>query len=345
MTVVDLFPDADQQQFLDMTRQALEQDFPLADLCRHGDLKDVSDRRWALAASLAWPACGLPSDIGGAGFNAADEALLFRELGRSLVTPAVMASLWAGLIILPHDPDIASQFASGVRRAALAFSAAAARGEEHSLMILEGEQATDVVWYSATEGLALVPYALIREAQAAQCIDPTLSLTKGVLQAGTDACRAAPSLGIRAQLHLSAQLVGLAEAARDMAVAHAKLREQFGQPIGAFQAIAHHCVDMELRAQAALSQLLFAAIACRDTRHDAAFQTRCALLVAADAAFRNATMNIRILGGMGYSEESGAHLYLKRSVVLRTLAGLDAGFSADLRGQPDIFEAGRAGDD
>jgi len=349
MTTVDLFPDGDQQRVLDMTRYALEADFPLAELCRQSDLKEVSERRWALSSFLAWPACGLPAEVGGADFNAADEALLFRELGGFLVSPAVMASLLAGLITLPHAVVAASQFASGERRAGLAFAAACEPDHSaRSLFLLESGQATDFVWLSLSKGLFLLPRALITNIQPAQSLDPTLTLAKGSFAgdlSDADIYSGTPELGTRAQLHIAAQLVGIAGAARDMAVGHAKLREQFGQPIGAFQAVAHHCVDMELRAQAALSQMLFAAIACRDAHCDVAFQVRSALIVAADAAFRNATLNIRILGGMGYSEESGAHLYLKRSIVLRALAGVEASSRTNLSSGPERSAAKTADND
>jgi hypothetical protein len=125
----------------------------------------------------------------------------------------------------------------------------------------------------------------------------------------------------RAELLVAAQLTGMAEAARDMAAGYAKLRVQFGKPIGSFQSVAHHCADMALRAEAATSQLYFAAIAERDGRADATHQVAAALLVAGDAAFQNATLNIRVHGGIGFTAECDAHNFLKRTVLYRAITG------------------------
>jgi alkylation response protein AidB-like acyl-CoA dehydrogenase len=110
-----------------------------------------------------------------------------------------------------------------------------------------------------------------------------------------------------------------------MAVAYAGVREQFGRPIGTFQAIKHHCANMVVAARCARDQTNFAAVAFDDERPDAALQVECALLVAGSAALDNAGKNIQIHGGMGFSDEADPHLFLKRAQLLLALAGgLDA---------------------
>jgi alkylation response protein AidB-like acyl-CoA dehydrogenase len=326
VTSVDLHPDDEQLQVVDATRQILRNGFPLAILARAEGRRVELERRWKLALAAGWTGVSLPAQIGGSALGPAEEVLVFRELGRALVTPCVLASLLAAQTVAGDDPVLAAAFVSGEQRVALGFATGASGGAIGPVSVLDLEGATELVCFARDGGVVLLPHDTVTLPRAAECIDPTLMLTHGELKpapAGA-AKRLPPDLTHRASLLISAQLVGLAEAARDMALEHAKLREQFGQPIGAFQAVAHHCVDMELRAQAALAQLSFAAIACRDGRGDAPFQIRAAGHVANDAAFRNATMNIRILGGMGYSEESGAHLYLKRALVLRALLGDEA---------------------
>jgi alkylation response protein AidB-like acyl-CoA dehydrogenase len=78
---------------------------------------------------------------------------------------------------------------------------------------------------------------------------------------------------------------------------------------------------MALRSEAASSQLYFAAIALRDGAPDADFHVAAACSYAMDAAFANATVAIQIHGGVGFAAESGLHLFLKRVVMLRHLAG------------------------
>jgi hypothetical protein len=126
-------------------------------------------------------------------------------------------------------------------------------------------------------------------------------------------------LPYRAGLLICAQLVGIAEAAKDLAVAYAKVREQFGQPIGAFQAIKHACAEMAVQCEVAYAQTFFAGLSAGGGLPDAGFQYAAAGLLAADAALRNARMGIQIHGGVGFTSDCLAHRYLKRAHLLKWL--------------------------
>ncbi|QIB66846.1 acyl-CoA dehydrogenase family protein [Kineobactrum salinum] len=119
----------------------------------------------------------------------------------------------------------------------------------------------------------------------------------------------------------AAALAGIAQRGLEMAVDYAKLREQFGRPIGSFQAIKHHCATMAISAQRSRDQVLFAATAIDEGREDAMLQTDCALLVAARAATANAALNIQIHGGIGFSAEADPHLLVKRTQALIAITG------------------------
>jgi alkylation response protein AidB-like acyl-CoA dehydrogenase len=126
---------------------------------------------------------------------------------------------------------------------------------------------------------------------------------------------------LRLRLIDAAALAGMADAALEMAVAYAKSREQFGRPIGSFQAVKHHCANMVVAARCARDQVLFAAVAIDEDREDAALQTECALHVAGAAALDNAGKNIQIHGGIGFSDEADPHLILKRAQLQLAIAG------------------------
>ena len=115
---------------------------------------------------------------------------------------------------------------------------------------------------------------------------------------------ATPAQVVRLRLLDAAALAGLARAALDMAVAYAGLREQFGRPIGSYQAIKHHCANMALAARCAADQVSFAATALDDAREDAVLQVECAVYVAGSAALDNSGKNIQIHGGIGFSDEA-----------------------------------------
>jgi alkylation response protein AidB-like acyl-CoA dehydrogenase len=116
-------------------------------------------------------------------------------------------------------------------------------------------------------------------------------------------------------------LAGLAEQVRDASAAYAKVRVQFGRPIGSFQAVKHRCADMALRAEAAWAQTEVAALRFAAPGAAAAFDVAAAKVVAVDAAIRNARDNIQNHGGIGFTAEHPAHLFLKRAHVLEQQLG------------------------
>ena len=98
---------------------------------------------------------------------------------------------------------------------------------------------------------------------------------------------------LRLRLMDAAALAGIAQAALDMGVAYAGMREQFGRPIGSFQAIKHHCANMAIAASCARDQTGFAAVAIDEGRHDAAMQVESAVLVAGSAALDKFNASLR----------------------------------------------------
>ena len=179
-----------------------------------------------------------------------------------------------------------------------------------------------LVWNDA--GAALIRRADLKNIAAVEPMDMTITLERGTAKAASPVAFVAATaepLPLRANLLVSAIMVGMAEAARDLAAEYAKIREQFGKPIGSFQAVAHQCADMAVRAEAAWVQTKFAALAARDRRSDAVFQASAASLLASEAAFRNATLSIRVHGGIGYTADCPVHHYLKRSLLLRRAVG------------------------
>jgi alkylation response protein AidB-like acyl-CoA dehydrogenase len=149
-------------------------------------------------------------------------------------------------------------------------------------------------------------------------LDETMPMEKGRLARQT--CLARES-GHRAVLLSAAMLAGIASAACDLAVEYAKTRRQFGQPIGAFQAIKHRCADMALRAFAAQAQVRMAAVSAADRLRNPPFQVAAAARSAIIAARTNCASAIQVHGGLGFTVECAAHLYLKRSHLLSELIG------------------------
>jgi alkylation response protein AidB-like acyl-CoA dehydrogenase len=120
---------------------------------------------------------------------------------------------------------------------------------------------------------------------------------------------------------LAAALTGLAEHACTLTVEYARIREQFGKPIGTFQAVKHRCADMGVRARLAWYQTSLACLKAQNRAKDADFQVASALLVAADAAHENGRAGIQMHGGIGFQAECDMHWFMKRAHVYDQLAG------------------------
>ena len=121
----------------------------------------------------------------------------------------------------------------------------------------------------------------------------------------------------------AAEAVGVMAACTDTAVAYAKERVQFGRTIGTFQAVKHHCADMLVAAELATAAVWDAARAVGRTAAD---EFELVAAMAAHLAFapavHNAQMNIQVHGGIGFTWEHDAHLFLRRALVLERRAGL-----------------------
>jgi alkylation response protein AidB-like acyl-CoA dehydrogenase len=322
---MDLLPSPEQEEIISSAAQFLGDVVPVT---RTRELIDdesnVDAKAWSMAAELGWFALGLPEDSGGVGCGLADEALVFREIGRALASgPFLSTTLAARVAAFGGDAELAAAVAAGQQialgllgaDASIDLASGAVDGDlqlvdaaEADLVLVPGPDVTSVVAVGDLEGVASV-----------ECIDPTTRLSRAT------ASRVRPVVSVTAEVDAvsrrgfvlaAASLTGIAEATRDISAAHAVSRVQFDRPIGANQAVKHPCADMAVRAELAWAQTLFAALTTDERREDAEFHAVAAKVVAADAAERNAAATVQVLGGMGFTFEHDANLYLKRAYVL-----------------------------
>jgi alkylation response protein AidB-like acyl-CoA dehydrogenase len=111
---------------------------------------------------------------------------------------------------------------------------------------------------------------------------------------------------------LAAESVGVARRAMDMAVEYAKEREQFGRPIGAYQAVSHACAQMLLEVEGARSTALYAAWALDHEPESGPLAASMAKAYASDAGWRVPAASLQVHGGIGFTWEHDLHLWLKR---------------------------------
>ena len=328
---MDLVPSDDQEAIVETVGQYLAKARSLPQLReRLRGERTIERSAWTGAGNIGVFSLGLPESSGGSGLPSTEEALVFRELGRHLAPVGFLASVLAGRLADRAGADeLRDAVADGSAPVGLGLvrsSGGLGEGTVTGRVEVFDLPAVDHVVLVERDGrLALVAASELGRGAEVPCVDPSTTLTRLEVQGVTPTIVPdqvdAEDIVLLGALLATAMLVGVAEATRDMSVSYAKERVQFGRPIGVNQAIKHRCADMGVRCEAASSLLFFAAVALRDRRDDAAFQVAAAKRIASDAARANSRANVQIHGGMGYTWEHDAHLYVSRTHVLDHLFG------------------------
>jgi alkylation response protein AidB-like acyl-CoA dehydrogenase len=325
---MDLLPSPEQEEIVASAAAFLASFVPMERTRQLiGEVSNVDGKTWQAAGDLGWFALGLPSHLGGVGCGLADEVLLFREIGRSLAggpylatTLAARVATYGGLNQLGREIIKGARVGMGVLGSDGRLDPSGVVGPLH---VVDGDDA-ELVLVATHERAALLARADLGDLVAVECIDPTARLTRAATPGAVPLVAVASGVDrvhLRGAALVAAQLTGIAEATALLSAEHAKHRVQFGRPIGVNQAIKHPCADMAVRAELAWAQTTVAALALDEERGDAELQCLSALVVAADAAERNAAATVQVLGGMGFTFEHDANLYVKRAFLLAQLLG------------------------
>ena len=321
---MDLLPTSEQQQIIDSAVTYLGDRLPLQRLKSLLPRPEVlSHQGWQELAGLGWFGLGLDAAAGGVGAGPSEEILLFRELGRVVAPPRILFTAVAALAAAAAgETALAERIASGGTLIALAVR------EDHEtgggvvgrrrLYEAEGAQAALLVDGDQIRLLDLAG----RDLGLRPCFDTSISMSLADLSDAPALCDVTDGrLALRADLLLAAYQVGIAEKALEMIVSYAKVRETFGRPIGAYQAVRHPCAEMAARGEEARALTFLASVALADAAPDAALQVSAARVLAEEAALKNADDNIQLHGGIGVTEEFDAHHLIKRATVARQWFG------------------------
>jgi alkylation response protein AidB-like acyl-CoA dehydrogenase len=298
----------------------------------HDELRSVAadllakDRAvdWSSLVDAGWVGLEVPEQFGGAGATFAEVAVICEEMGRAASTTNYLGSavLAVGTLnaLQPSDTrdGLLANVASGAVRLAVALDAdfvPDAEGADRVLVVADG-------------GVVLPPVTVTPR----PVLDETRRLatvTAGddgveVLRFDADPEAAIRGLRDRAAVAIACDSLGLSEAMLSATVAYAKVRQQFGRPIGSFQAVKHACADM-LVSISVSRQLVGAAVrAIVENQPDAGVAAAMAKSHASAAAVDIAGKAMQLHGGIGYTWESGIHVYLKRAALNRALFGSPA---------------------
>ncbi|OBA88712.1 acyl-CoA dehydrogenase [Mycobacteriaceae bacterium 1482268.1] len=300
----------------------------------HAELRSVTgdllakDRvvDWAVLVDAGWVGLEVPEQFGGAGATFSETAVVCEEMGRAASANSYLGSavLSVGTLIALQPSDtrdrLLTEIASGAVRIAVALDSPEfvpdAEGADAVLMITEGRAVL------ATPNVT--PQPVLDETRSLATVSADAVEATEVLRFEGDADVAVRRIRNRAAVAVACDSIGLSEAMLSATVAYAKVRHQFGRPIGSFQAVKHACADM-LTTISVSRQLITAAVdAVAEDRPDAGVAVAMAKSHACGAAVDIAGKAMQLHGGIGYTWESGIHVYLKRAALNRSLFGSPA---------------------
>lgn len=312
----------------------------------------------ALAGELGIVGIAVPEEFGGAGAGMRELAVVFEEAGAALLCAPLLATAGLAVPALLASGDRAAMadllpgIVAGSTIATVILNDALTPWDPHTVTlaarrsgdgyrvagsvatVLDGHSA-DVLLVAARTDAGISLFAVAGDAPGLDR-SPLAGLDRTRRTArlrfddvparliGADGA-AAPWLAHSydlALVALAAEQVGAAQRCLDMAVDYAKNRIQFGRPIGSFQAIKHRCADMLVAVEGARSAALHAAaVADRPEGKDLAVAASVAKLAASDAFWQAALDNMRSHGGIGFTWEHDAHLYVRRAKTTQLMFG------------------------
>jgi alkylation response protein AidB-like acyl-CoA dehydrogenase len=288
---------------------------------------------WADMAELGWTSLHIAEEHGGSGFGLLELAVVVYEMGRTCTPgPFIPTVVVSGSVSLTGDDAQKAALLPGLADGSVTAGFGLAGALELADGVLSGD-AGPVVCGAYADLLALRVgddlVILDRGADGVTITDranldttrPAAAVTlSGVaVPAGRTINGGAATLLRLARVLLTAEAAGGAAACTDMASAYAKDRTAFGRPIGGFQAIKHHCANMFIEAELATAAAWDAA---RSELAGPSYLTvDTAVAVAVPALLRCAEINIQVHGGIGFTWEHDAHLFLRRAGALNALLG------------------------
>jgi alkylation response protein AidB-like acyl-CoA dehydrogenase len=282
---------------------------------------------WPRLVDAGWPGLEIPDALGGAGVTFTETAVVLEELGRAAAPGGYLGTALAVGALTAVAPDAARD--ALLERIAAGSPAALATGFSASGGAVTG-RATFVPDAAGAEILLLLTDdAVVLAENPTVTAQPVLDETRRLADVTTDGATVVERwplpvdparLTERAAVAVACDSLGLADAMLAATVEYVKVRHQFDRPIGSFQAVKHACADMLVRIAVA-RQLVDAAVADIAVGADASASAAMAKAYACDAAVDVVGKAMQLHGGIGYTWESGVHVYLKRATLNRALFG------------------------
>jgi 3-oxochol-4-en-24-oyl-CoA dehydrogenase len=302
---------------------------------------------WQAAAEQGLQGLHLAESVGGQGFGVLELAIALAEFGYGAVPGPFVPSAIASALISAHDPNakVLAELASGAAIGAYALDSGLTATRRGEVLVIRGE--VRAVPAAAQASVLVLPVAIdsgdewvvLRadqlEIEPVKSVDPLRPIAhvraEGV-EVADDALLSSLSMTTAYALMstlLSAEAIGVARWATDTAAQYAKIREQFGRPIGQFQAIKHKCAEMIADSERATAAVWDAARALDEARENdwdiagpkVEFAAAVAATLAPAAAQRCTQDCIQVHGGIGFTWEHDTNVYYRRALMLAACFG------------------------
>jgi 3-oxochol-4-en-24-oyl-CoA dehydrogenase len=294
---------------------------------------------WGGLSDLGWLGLHLPEEHGGSGFGLPELVVVVEEMGRAVApgpfVPTVTASaVIAAVASTETQARLLPGLASGATIGAVALDGAieirdgAAHGSAG--VVISGGLA-DVIVAAVGGDIVIIERAAGGvTVEIPQNMDPTRRSARVTLDgAPVEIISGAQQLLLDfARLLFAAEATGIARECTEMAAEYAKVREQFGRPIAMYQAVKHHCANMLVAAELATAAVWDAARASEVGGDQLSYAAAMAATLAIPAADLDANLNIQVHGGIGFTWEHDAHLYLRRATAIESVIDTEAAASA-----------------
>ena len=308
-----LQPDSDSLAFAGAVRDLL------ANVCDAQALRDAWDGAdgrvpglWKRLAEMGVTGLVVPEKYDGAGLDLAGAVPVFVEAGRAALPEPLVATAAASTLLAQAGGAVAEEWLPRIA----AGDAVVALGEGSASLVAGGTWA-DLFLIGGDDGVRAVARDDL-QVEAVSSLDPGIGLARiSAANAGRMLESADGSAAFDwACVAVAGELVGLAQAMLDRAVAYAKVREQFGKPIGSFQAVKHQLADSYVATSFALPVLHRAAWSVAHALPTRARDASHAKYAAGRAAARAARTALQVHAGIGYTYENDLHMWLKRTWTL-----------------------------
>ncbi len=332
------FAFSDQQTaFRDTVRQVLAKECTSDDLRAAFESPSGRTARWDVLAELGVVALTVPEAQGGLGLGLVDLVLLLEEAGRVSLPEPLLETTG---VVAPLLSDLVRSAGSGEAAVAVSWLGAIAEGRATAAVgtasepaavtptAIAGADGADLLVLFTSGGddgpeLHVVGGGAVT-VRAVPSLDPTRRLgiphwsatAETRVLAGPDASAALRLTGDRAAVATAAELLGLADRMITMAADYAKERQQFGHPIGSFQAVKHLLAGAQVRLEFARPVVYGAAWSLDQSQQAGSRAASTAKAYASDAATEAARVALQVHGAIGYTWECDLHLYLKRAWAL-----------------------------